>query len=238
MRRLREAEVVSTTDSDYATLVAEFVSDIHQDVMEIYDWTALRHTIDLDLVTSQQTYDLARLVADGGAVVAGGRVTNQGSVILWDNCDRPQTWIFDNSSDINGSSMYLLSDAELQSLYQGDRAQTILDPVFFSLRQSASQEGLEFSVYQLPSSSRRVRIRFWTPEAVLEADGTDDATVIRVPWRPIYLGTLALALNERGEELGEPGNVAETRYENALAAAIEADKQARSRTDEYEFRVT
>lgn len=229
MIRLREAEVSSSTASDYATLAATFVSDVHQDVVTQYDWTCLRHTLDVDMVVGQKDYDLARFVADGGAVVAGGRTTNQGSMFLG------QAWCFDDSTDDGGSEMILVSEQDLEELYQGDRDATQEDVVYFSLRQSPAQEGLQLSVWPLPETTNRLRIRFWTPEAVLETDGTDDATTILIPWRPVYLGALARLINERGEELGEPGNLADSAAYNALSQAIEADMNTRQFVNEYEF---
>jgi len=55
-----------------------------------------------------------------------------------------------------------------------------------------------------------------------------------MPHRPVYLGALYLALNERGEEMGEPGGKAEQRYRVALNSAIEADQKAKVRSEEYE----
>ena len=236
MRRLREAEVLATTDTDYATLVAEYVSESHQMVMD-HDWTALRHYVDIDLVANQQSYDISRLTADGGAVLLAGRVTNQGSVLLYDTDGCPQCWVFDDDTETSGSQLYLVDERDLQQLYQGDRVQTGEDPTAFSIRQSATQQGLEVGIWPLPEATRRLRLRFWTPEDVLATDGTDDATTIQVPWRPVFLAALAGLLNERGEELGEPGNLADARAINALQSAIESDINARQRTNEYEFRV-
>ena len=46
---------------------------------------------------------------------------------------------------------------------------------------------------------------------------------------------LFLAFNERGEEMGEPGNMAERRYATSLVDAIDADVQRTGRTNRLEF---
>lgn len=235
LRRLRETEVAATTDTAYSQLIADFVADIHQEVME-YDWTSLQHTVEFDLVASQRTYDLARLTGDGGAVLSG-RTTNLYSMLLL-LATAPQAWIFDDASDDTGDPMILVSREQLEYLYQTDRDQTQDDPFYFALYQSPTQEGFECAIWPLPTEARRIRMRFWTPQTDLDTDtAADDATELLVPWRPVYLGALYLALNERGEEMGEPGGVAENRYIRARGSAIEADSQARGLTGSYEFYV-
>jgi hypothetical protein len=74
------------------------------------------------------------------------------------------------------------------------------------------------------------------PEEDLEVDGSTDGTEIYIPNRPIYLGALWLAFNERGEEIGEPGGIAETRYMKSLAAERErafVHEQSTGRFDWY-----
>jgi hypothetical protein len=43
------------------------------------------------------------------------------------------------------------------------------------------------------------------------------------------------ALNERGEEMGEPGGVAWERSRNAIAAALENDMQVQKKSDEIDI---
>jgi hypothetical protein len=81
-----------------------------------------------------------------------------------------------------------------------------------------------------------MEIIFWTPAPQLAVDGTTDATEVLLPDRPIFLLALMTALNERGEEIGEPGNLAERKFVNALSAAIERDIQAAGKAERYEWR--
>jgi hypothetical protein len=92
------------------------------------------------------------------------------------------------------------------------------------------------TVYPAPlSADNNVTLRFWTPQPELAVDGTDDSTAVYLQERALYLGTLWLALNERGEELGEPGNATLTRYDQAKRDAMNYDIAMRGRTNQYEM---
>lgn len=246
LRRLREATVTTIASTEYSRLVADFVSDIHQDVVAQYDWTSLRHTIHVNIAAGNSTYYLGANTANGGHAATTDRLTTTESMLLRDNCGRPQVWLYDNSStDTTGIQLFELSDADIQTQIKSDTSLTQADPLYFSLRQEEDTDlgGLTLTIWPTPTTTRYMELRFWTPEATLARfssgdsyTGIDNSTdPIIVPWRPIYLGALALALNERGEELGEPGNVAEARYLMALSAAIESDMNYRQRNNEYEF---
>jgi hypothetical protein len=63
------------------------------------------------------------------------------------------------------------------------------------------------------------------PQADLALDGTDDDTEIKLPALPIELYATYLALNERGEEMGQPGSLAAANAVDALGSALERDQQ-------------
>jgi len=95
-------------------------------------------------------------------------------------------------------------------------------------------ENMTMRLYPIPDDVYTVTSKWYVPQYDLEVDGTDDNTEIKIPERPVYLGALVLALNERGEELGEPGGIAERRYNNALGDAILRDEQERIATNYYD----
>lgn len=83
-------------------------------------------------------------------------------------------------------------------------------------------DGMRVAIWPAPDNDLiEYRFDMHVPQGPFELDGTDDNTEVTVPWRPLYLGGLFLALNERGEEMGEPGNIAERRYRDALLDAID-----------------
>jgi hypothetical protein len=149
-------------------------------------------------------------------------------------------WLFDSDSDTTGISPMYVPPEQLAALYNDDTSQTGADVMYFSVYPRAftadEDPDLILEVYPTPTTSRVMRMRFWTVADDLDPDGTDDSKKLRIPDRPVYLLALMYALNERGEEIGEPGNVAEMRYVNALAFAMEKDINMAQRSGRYDWR--
>lgn len=101
-----------------------------------------------------------------------------------------------------------------------DRSSTTDFPIYWTWKSTTN--GTVVALWPTPDNDcLEYRFEMHVPQGPLETDGTDDNTTILMPWRPLWLGALYLALNERGEEIGEPGNIADTRYRDALLDAIE-----------------
>lgn len=235
LRRLREDTVNTMDGTEYSRLVSEFIAEIHQECVEVHDWTSMRHTINLAVANGTRTYNLGKTIANGGNVPNTERVTTTDSLLVYDQYNQPMAFLFDSDSDTQGNRMIPISQTNMERLYQSNRALTNTEPNYFSYRLHPSNDGLELTLWPIPATTRTARLTFWTPEEEPTTEGTDDNTALLVPWKPVYLGTLMLALNERGEEMGEPGNIAERRYYNSLARAIEADQQLGGRTNQQEF---
>jgi hypothetical protein len=92
------------------------------------------------------------------------------------------------------------------------------------------------SLYPTPDTNKYMEISWWIPQDELAIDGTDDDTVIVPPNHPIEAYAHMRAANERGEEIGEPGNLLELRYANVLGAAIETASAHDGRANHYESR--
>ena len=58
LRRLREEEVTSVTESTYAKMVGDFINDAKVMVEESTDWSALRTTISINVSTGDNQYSL------------------------------------------------------------------------------------------------------------------------------------------------------------------------------------
>jgi hypothetical protein len=231
LRRLRETTVSDLQETEYSSLVTELLIDVHAECMD-HDWSSMEHTVDVPVNAAQRVVDLSRLVASGGNVDPASRLPTSESVLTYDDDGTPQCWVFDSSSDTTGTPLGYVSPPALDQLYQEDRANTGLNPSLFSLRNHPDRSGLELTLWPAPTATRHIRIRLWTPESPIQIT-TDETRQLLVPDRPLVQGTLYLALNERGEEIGEPGNIAERRYDKALAAAIEQDVNRRSMADRY-----
>jgi hypothetical protein len=231
LRRLRETEVGSLGETDYSLLIADFLADVHTECLK-HDWSSMEHVINVDVPPGIRTFDLTRTVPNGGNVDIDDRTTTHQSLLRWQH-GFPMAWIFDHvSTDPDGDQMILIPEEDMERLHQQDRDETS-DIAYFSLRLSPDRDGLEMKTWPACPENQHIRLRFWTPEAEIDTD-TDESRVLLVPDRVLYLGTLYLALNERGEELGEPGHVAERRYIDAMEQAVEADQNIRSFTNRFE----
>ena len=235
LRRLREDTVASVNDNAYAQLIAMFVNDGMREVQEAYDWDIFRHTIKFDTVADDATYDLSATVAEGGDVYNTDTTTTIDSLLRYDAFGRPMFYLYDDSSeDVPGAMPHLVSADELVRYRNMDRGETQEWPMVFAIGQQSDGDGLKVTMYPAPNSVKYCRINFWTPQAELAIDGTDDNTDIKAPRTPIEAYAHMTAANERGEEIGEPGNLLERRYQFALGAAIEAAMQPDARANRYE----
>lgn len=239
LRRLREDTVTGITDNDYSELIAEFVLDVAQEVNDALDWESLKHTVHVDLVDGTSKYDLTAIVSNGGNVRdTDARVCKIDSELQFIGGDQPQVWLFSDDSDAQPTDICYLSPEAFREYKHRNRTKVADDPEYFTIypEYNGTNERLYVELYPEPNAARVLIMRFYTSAPDLAVDGTTDATEVLLPDRPIFLGALMLALNERGEEIGEPGNMAERKYINALSVAMERDIAAAGKADRYDWR--
>ena len=58
LRRLREEEVATVSDTDYSKLIGDFVNDAKRQVEDAWDWSVLRTTFEITTVAGTSTYSL------------------------------------------------------------------------------------------------------------------------------------------------------------------------------------
>lgn len=216
--RLREDQVDDLSDP-YAALIASFVADTVAELNEATIWNFLDHEVTVDVLSGTQSYALTG--------------TNNMSHILW-NSTGPACWIFDDDEAPAGTQMIYLDPSDFYRRYQSDRDNTSAKPQWFTIEKDTDNADLYIRLWPVPNADAHLRIRFNTPEEELDPE-TDADTEIYMPERLVRLGALMLALNERGEEIGEPGNIAETRYIMAKGAAVENEIRARERSGFYDW---
>lgn len=218
-RRLREDETTSVVTTDYAVLLADFLNDIIGEMNE-YDWLQLYANESVDMIVGTHTYVLT---APANAVLS--YVENM-----------PLAALTVDDADTTGTQMTQLHPEAMAQCLLVQSAPDDTAPVAFSLSPSPTADAQILTVYPAPASAdNNVTLRFWTPQPELAVDGTDDEVEIFLNERALYLGTLWLALNERGEEMGEPGGMATTRYDQAKRDAMHYDTAMRGRTNQYEL---
>lgn len=234
LRRLREDEVTSVADNAYSQLIAMWVQDGIDDVTTSYDWSSLQHDITVAIVAGTSEYDLSLSVTNTGDVPDAERVTNNESLLLFSN-GRPVAFLYDDSSDTDANvQLSYIMEADRARINSWDNDQDNEDPARFSLRQTDTGDGYKLTLWPAPSLNRELRIKFQTPQLDLAIDGTDDATEVIVPNKIVEAYAHMVAANERGEEIGEPGNLLERRFINRLGSAIEAAMASDIRANRYE----
>jgi hypothetical protein len=237
LRRLREDQVTTIVDNEYAILLAEFVGDAYEDTSEEHDWPSLSHEIIVDFVATQSVYTISSTVATGGDVRTAGNTrtcTADSQLEYFD--DEPNIQIYNDAADGNGWPPTILTREEFAIWKSRDRLLTNADPCIVTIYPAEDNQSLLLEVYPEPTEARELHARFVTEPGELALDGTDDATVIIVPDRPVYQLALMYAYLERGEELGEPGGIAERRWVKSLSAAKEQAIKLRERANFYDWR--
>jgi hypothetical protein len=186
LRRLREDQVTATTDSAYAELIASFVSDIHQEVLESHTWNQLITEYSVTLIAGTTEYTIPGLT--------------ENSFLLYDSNEMPLAFLLANAND---TAPYQMTQESHRDRWADNKewasASTQTTPIVFSVVRYST--GWRLVLRDIPAASaagKIVKMLWWTPEAELLADGTTDGTSIAIPNRPIFLGALYLALNERG----------------------------------------
>ena len=233
LRRLREDTVASVATNAYSQLVAMFINDGIRETAEAYDWSSLLHTVNVAVSSGTLTYDLSLLVSGGGNVDNADRVTTADSMLRFGPNGRPLAYSFDDASEPQGDAMTLITEDSRLQKSQGDTGLTDETPLQFSLAHAATGDGWQLRLWPEPSAASHLRVTFATPQAELEIDGTDNATEVIVPNSVVEAYAHMALANERGEEIGEPGNLLERRWQRLLGGAIEAAMSADARADRY-----
>jgi hypothetical protein len=221
LRRLRETEVTTMVNNDYATLIAMFLNDAKEDLEDMWFWNVYETTVTTAIAASTNTVDISE--------------TNDRSFLIR-QADDNTPHAYDVTTSENGQ-LYDIPLKELQesrATYRGTVPE-LPAPTKFALEYASDSRGFQYILEQNASGARSWESHWYIPQAELAYDGTDDNTELQLPERPLFLRTLYYALNERGEEMGEPGGVAEQRAEKAAAAAMEIDMQVQKKSNEKDM---
>jgi len=211
LRKLREDVVSTVTYDSYSTLIGEFVNDAKREVENAFNWSVHRK-VTVFQTNGSNVYPIA---SDSSVSLLGGFLTNEFSRLAYDECSRPMAF------DITAGQEIQLAEWPFEyytrQAYLATFNTTNTVPRAFA---QSGEEGTGVTIYfNGYPNNRTYSFVFYTPQAEL----TSNATVIEVPWAPIYHLAVLYALDERGEEIGEPGSKAWLRYERSLADSIALD---------------
>ena len=212
LRTLGETEVDGTAtslSSAYHKLVLTFLNQIKEEVEDAHNWRALRQT-------------LTAVVPAGStsAIITGANERSRLVRIQDARIGMLVPLAFDVSDAANAKPLY---EADLPLLlYRNttDTAQSATAPYAFALDNSA---GDDLAVHIWPKCAADVTVQLTLIVPQDRLPDTDVTTVVKVPSRPIEMGTIWYALNERGEELGQSSIFSEERFRKSLDDAVSRD---------------
>ena len=197
LRRLREDEVSIYNETEYSTLIGDFVNQVKQEVEDAWDWSQLRQTVNFTTVSGTNIYTMDGVTSD---IAMGERFK-----------------IFNMIDDENDTEIFPIDYAwlkrqNLQGTQQNSQS-------YRYMIEGATSGNPNIQLYPIPDGAYEIYIHTKIPQD----DFTTDGDILKVPSLPVILGTYALALAERGEEGSTSFEKADMKYHNALADSISMD---------------
>ena len=107
LRRLREDEVTTVSESDYSRLIGDFVNDAKRLVEDSWDWTALREAVSITTIVGQSNYSLTGYSTKSKIQTVHNETTNQ--VIPLESLTRVRQLSLQSDS-ANGAIQYYTLD--------------------------------------------------------------------------------------------------------------------------------
>lgn len=116
LRRLREAEVTSVNDNDYAKLIATYINDSKRQVEDAYNWNSLSDTLSATttanifsyvLTGSGQRFRLIDIINDSSNMIMQNRTTRwmDQAFLVNDPAKGPPIYFNFNGTDTNGDTL-------------------------------------------------------------------------------------------------------------------------------------
>lgn len=170
LRRLREDEVVSVTESEYAQMVGDFINDAKRIVEDSYQWEALREEFEFNTAATDDLYSLT----DTG---------NRAKILsVYDKVQRCE---LDQKS---------LKDIRYYKLGATDTAGT---PRYFAYKGLDANTDTQICLYPVPEDSRTVNVLMVRPQENLTS-ATDVLKVPSAPVIHLAIALLARERGETG----------------------------------------
>lgn len=172
LRRLREDQVTSVSQTIYASLIGDLVNDAKTSVEHAWDWSSLRDSKTITTVAGTNEYTLTGAGEDFKFLYLLD-TTSKKSISY-----QAKEWI-DNQNNNQSSPL------------QGV-------PEYFSYTTTDSNGDMKIILYPTPDNVYTLSFKGVFRQALLSSN-TD---VIKVPWMPVMHLALAFATRERGETGG------------------------------------
>ncbi len=193
LRRSTGTTYTTITQNQDVITAVQMINEAKRMVEDAWKWDQLTTNVTFSSVASQRAYDLGNLSSGTGAVTSA-TVTNERSYVLKDRHGRIQ---FFDITNTNGFRMREMKRDRFESAAIGGSAEQAI-PQAVTLYQ-APAGGIQVEFPFVPSdNTRRYSVECYIPQD----DLTVATTVLLAPWRLVVLAATAMAIEERGEELG------------------------------------
>jgi hypothetical protein len=244
MRRIREPQVATSSETQYAQLVSAIVADAYEEVLDEWNWRPVAKMSYMqvpggkDRIIPDVTNVKYGVVPDGRLVTIREQGTPWGfsyeTLITLDaggDPDNLDTFFQENAVPMNEKSITRFA---AMRVVESTKDPTDLPPTTFSIR-PLPDETVELIFHSICKNDWTFALGFYARPSRLTADASSDGDNIEIPFRPVQELALMYVLNERGEEMGEPGNLAQGRYVQALGAAKEIDIKAGEHSNDFDW---
>lgn len=212
LRTLSEDQVASSVtelSDDYHKLVASFVNQIKEEIESSHQWSVLWQDLPATISAGTDSAD-----------VVGSNERSRLIRIQQATAPEPVALVFDITDSGNPAQLLELDYSDIVYRRRANPNTTNAAPAYFATRMGTDGV-VEIVVYPKPQSERTLSVTMAVPQDRLEDD--DLETNIRIPSRPLLVGVIWYALEERGEELGVSNLYTEERFRRALDDAISQD---------------
>jgi hypothetical protein len=213
LRTVSETEVdgaTTTISDDYHKLVATFINHIKEEIEDAHNWRDLQQSHTATVTANTQAATIVN-------------ATDRSRLAYSRSEDGPVPLVFDVTTASNPLPLIEVPLADLEYMIATDYPGTGTQPSYFAILAS-TDETMQIKVYPKPTTTRTITLIMFTPQARLAEVDLDVA--ILIPARPLEMGAIWYALEERGEELGESSLFSEERWRKALDDAVARDAEA------------
>ena len=189
LRRLREGEVASVSDTEYSTMVGDFVNDAKHIVENAYQWAALRQDLDVTTVASTTTYSLT------------GASSRSKIVDVW-----------------NETSDFGMSYKDKKWFRRREATAPSGKPQYFTYEGVDSSGNIKVRVFPTPDAAYTLEFNAVVPQARLSAD-SDSLLIPEMPVIHLALAMLARERGETGgTSAAELFQISDRYLKDAIAA--------------------
>lgn len=211
LRRSTGSTYTSITQNQDAVFIVQAINEAKRMVEARWKWDVLTDTITFPSVASTDTYDTSSL----SIVTSDPTVTRTRAVLLLDQFGRPQFY------DVTDTA-FQMQVITREQVYrkQLEYTSTFAKPQEVAVYQNGT--GLTVHFAHTPSAARNYSFQCYNPQD----DLTTASDTLTAPEKPVVLAATAIAVEERGEELGMQSSRYWEQYEDALGEAMSIDSTA------------